>query len=266
MTWVKRLASRAPAVFGLLVTLFFTGALIISTVLANRWPLETTGWYLAGTTGRVISIAILLVLLLRFAWLRSASIIHAGKWQTWLVVLFSLVYAAAVSTYSMTGHLDLAFTRQLLPPAVTVFIVTHALLEEVTFRGLVLGAFAEVWGTTTGGLVRSVLVSSLLFAAMHLINLLGDNPVPVVLWQSVGAFFLGIWLSALLLSGSGMTALALLHAAMNLVAYLNLSVNPAAATTQTAWMVQSLLMLPLAIAGLYLLRGRRQWSAAPLPV
>jgi membrane protease YdiL (CAAX protease family) len=266
MNWVKRLASRAPTGFGLLVTLFFIGALITSTVLANRWPLETPGWYLAGTAGRVISIVIVLLLLLRLARLRSGGVIHAGRWQTWLVVLFSFVYAAAVSTYSMTGRLDLAFTGQLLPPTVTLFIMTHALLEEVTFRGLILGAFAKGWGTTTTGLVRSVLISSLLFAAMHLINLLSGNPVPVVLWQSVGAFFLGIWLGALRLSGSGIPALALLHAAMNLVAYLNLSVNPAAGSAPAAWMMQSLLMMPLAITGLYLLRGRRQWSAAPLPV
>ncbi len=258
MNRIKRLSSRAPITFGLAVTLASILMVIISTVLANRWPPESQGWYFANTIGRLVSIAILLAVLSRLGWLLPAGIMRAGRWQTWLIILLLLAYLILASTYAMAGSLDFRFFDEVLPAPVALFLLTHALFEEIVFRGLVMVAFIAAWGSTTRGLIKSVLLSSLIFAGMHLVNVLGGNPLPIVLLQSVGAFFLGILFSALVLSGKAVYPAAFLHGLGNIGGYLILTANPSAGTTPSAWLLQSVLMFPLAIFGVYILGGVRQ--------
>ena len=264
MNRIKQLASSSPITSGIAVTLAFIVMLILSAVLANRWPPESQSWYIANTVGRLILMVILLAVLFRLGWLRPAGLTRPGQWQAWLIMLLALVYVMGVSTYAMTGRLDLSFSEQALPGAAALFILVHALFEEVVFRGLILVALVNVWGGTTRGLVKSIVVSSLFFAGMHVINVIGGNPLPVVLLQSVGAFFLGILFGGLVLSGRSIYPAVLLHGIANLIGNLNLGVNPAAGSSPSAWMVQSALIIPLAVLGLYILRSSRQGSVVPV--
>jgi membrane protease YdiL (CAAX protease family) len=138
-------------------------------------------------------------------------------------------------------------------------------LEEIAIRGLVMVALVAAWGHTTRGLIKSVLLSSLIFAAMHLVNVLGGNPLPIVLLQGAGAFFLGVLLCALLLSGRSIYPVVFLHGLLNIGSFLLLSASPSAATTPSAWLLQSALSLPFAIFGLFLLRGVLTRPLAPNP-
>jgi membrane protease YdiL (CAAX protease family) len=263
MNRTKRLATESPLIFGLAVTLTFILMVIITSVIAKRWPAESPRWYFASTIGRVVSIALLLAVLARLEWLRPAGLTRPGRWPTWLIVLPLLAYSMAVSTYAMTGGFNFRFSAPALPGVAALFLMTHALFEEVVFRGLVMVAFVKVWGGTTRGLTRSVLVSSLIFAAMHLVNVLGGNPLPVVLLQSAGALFQGILYGALLLRGRSIYPVAILHGLANVAAYVMLTANPSAGTTPSAWLLQSVLMLPLAIIGTYILRDMPQRAIVP---
>lgn len=255
MNRIKRLATQSPLTFGLAVTLAFILTVIITSVLANRWPAESPGWFFAGTIGRVVSIALALVVLARLGWLHPAGLTRPGRWPIWLIVLPLLAYFITVLTVAMTGGSNFRFLAQGLPGVAALFLMTHAFFEEVVFRGLVMIAFVNVWGRRTGGLTRSVLVSALIFAGMHLIGALGGNPLLVVLLQSVGALFQGMLYGALLLSGGAIYPVVILHGLANVAAYVTLAANPSAATAPSAWLLQSTLMFPLAILGVYILRG-----------
>jgi membrane protease YdiL (CAAX protease family) len=255
MNRIKRLATESPIIFGLGVTFISIILVIISSVLGAVWPGEPYGQYIGGTIGRLASIAILLAALARLGWLRQAGVTRPGRGPTWLISLLLLAYVIAVSTYAMRGNFDFSFSDPALLSLVTLFLLTHAFLEEVVFRGLVMVAFVRVWGSTTPGLVKSVLVSSLVFAGMHIVNVLSGNPLPIVLLQSVGAFFLGILFAALVLSGKSIYPATFLHGLANLAGYLLLSANPSAGTAPSAWLLQSTLLFPLAILGVYILRG-----------
>lgn len=162
-----------------------------------------------------------------------------------------------------TGNLNFGITDPALISFVALFLLTHAFLEEVAFRGLIMVAFVNRWGSTTGGLVKSVLVSSLFFASYHLANILGGNPLPVVLLQMVGAFFLGILFGALMLSGKSIYPVAFLHGLVNFAASLNLSANASDGTDPAAWLLQTALLVPLALLSLYILRNQLQRSVVP---
>jgi membrane protease YdiL (CAAX protease family) len=86
---------------------------------------------------------------------------------------------------------------------------------------------------------------------MHLIYLAGE-PSPVVFLRIVAASLLGVWFGALVSNGSSLYPAAFFHGVLNLSGYLNLSSNGTEGTT-FAWLLISLLMLPIAIFGIFLL-------------
>lgn len=263
MNRIKQWTSNSPVTFSLAITLIFIAMLVIIAMVASRWLPESSGWFLTSAIGRLASVLVLMALLYGLGWMQSTGLTQPGRWPAWLAAVLLLSYMTAASTYAFSGRLDLSFLGQPLPGVTALFILAHALLEEVTFRGLVLIALVRVWGGTERGLVKSVIVSSLLFAGMHVINVAGGNPLPVVLLQSVGAVFLGILFCGLVLSGGSLHPIVLLHGVANLAGYLILSAHPSAGGDPSGWLLQSLLMIPLALIGLAILRAMPRRSRIP---
>ena len=260
MNRMKRLLTESPLGLGLAITVGFLGFLILSAVAANHWPAGTQSWYLGSTAGRILAIAVVVALLARRGWLRPSGLTRPGSRPVWLLMLALAVLAMAASTYALSGAVNFRFYGS-LPAHVALFLLVHVLLEEVIFRGLLLLVFIRGWRDSPRGLSRGLLVASLLFAAMHLANVLGGNPLPVVLLQSAGAFFLGVLLGALVLAGGSLYPAVFLHGMANLTAFHSLAANPLAASTPRLWLLQSALMVPLAVIGLTILRARPRPAA-----
>jgi len=256
----KQFATAHPLAFGFVIAVVYILMLFVSAMLGTLWPGEETYGQVGGILGRVASIAALIALLFRLGWLCPAGFTRLGRWQTWLLILLPLVYSIAASAYAMTGNLDFRSSGAALSGRVTLFILIAAFLEEVAFRGLILHAFVRVWGSTNRGLIKSVLISSLLFGALHILDFIGGRPLPGVLLQSVEALFLGVWLATLVLGGKSIYPAALFHAVFNLAAYL---LSNGSEPAPSFWLLLSILMLPLALYGIYLLRGVSRQSVVP---
>jgi membrane protease YdiL (CAAX protease family) len=248
--------------FAFIITFVFILMVLISSVAVSAvWPGDTSEWYVGSTLGRLVSIFILLMLLFRLSWLGPAGFTRPGRWSVWLVLLLPLAYSIAVSTYAMTGNFDFSYSDPALAGFAALFLMAHAFLEEVAFRGLILYGFVRRWGSTNRGLIQSVLVSSLFFGAYHILYLAGE-PLPVVLLRIVFSFLLGILLGTLVLIGKSIYPAAFFHGILNLAAYLNLTGN-AIEGTPSSWLWMSLLILPLAGFGIYLLRDVRYRRVLP---
>ena len=78
----------------------------------------------------------------------------------------------------------------------------------------------------------------------------------------VFSFLLGILLGTLVLSGKSIYPAAFFHGVLNLAAYLNLT-NNGIEGTPSSWLWMSLLVLPLAGFGIYLLRDVRYRRVLP---
>ena len=256
MNRIERFASEHPVTFGFIATVVFILMLVLAAVLGNLWPGEETYGQPGGILGRLISIIILLAALSRLGWLRAAGFLSLGRWSTWLINLLLMVYIIAASTYAMTGSLDLSIVDSALTFPVTLFILVAAFLEEVVFRGLILHGFVRAWGKNNRGLITSVVVSSLLFCSIHLLDFLSGRPITIVLLQSLQAFFLGVFLSALVLSGKSIYPAAIFHVILNLAAYQSFA-SRGLEPGPGSWLLLSLFMLPLAVFALYFLTWRR---------
>jgi len=187
------LSTKHPLAFGFLITIVFILLVLASSILVGRASAaETSGWYIGSTIGRLVSIFILLIVLSRLGWLHSAGFTSLGQPRTWLMLIIPLAYSIAVSAYAMTGNLDFSSSDPLFTSIVILFLMTHALLEEIAFRGLIMHSFIRAWGSTNRGVLRSVLVSSLFFGGMHVIYPAGE-PLQIVLFRIIAAFLLGIF-------------------------------------------------------------------------
>lgn len=161
----------------------------------------------------------------------------------------------------MSGSLNFNQSDTSLSGYVILFILSAAILEEVTFRGLILNGMMRTWGSTSRGPIRSVLVSSLLFCSIHLLDFLSGRPPIIVLLQSLQAFFLGIFLAVLVLKSKSIYPAVIFHATINLAGYLSFAsqgIEPA----PSAWLLMSLVLLPLAVLGVYLLLNHPERTIA----
>lgn len=254
MNKMQYFANKHALTFAIAVAFVFILLVIISFVVVNaRWSADTPGWYMGSTIGRLISIFILLAMLSRLGWIDTAGFTSLGGRDTWLISLIMLAYAIGVSAYAMTGNFNFGFTNLALIGAACLFMMVHAFLEEVTFRGLILHSFERAWSSEKRDPMRSVLISSIFFGIYHFIYILGEA-LPIVLFRMASAFLLGIVFGALVLRGKSIYPAAVFHGVLNLAGYLNLT-NNTAQGKPSSWLLMSLAMIPLAGLGLYMLRS-----------
>jgi membrane protease YdiL (CAAX protease family) len=203
----------------------------------------------------------------------AALLPHASEWAARLVVLVALA-AAVTAVLAATGgwqtagfRTRIARPRLLIVPGLValaplvsgvqlpgagllaVFVVGYALtgfFEEALFRGLILGVLrpAGVW--------PAVWISSALFAAAHLPNMVFGQPPAITMAQAVGTFCFGVGYAALRLRTGSVWPLMVLHFLTDL--FLRIDALPAWAHW-TAMVGGDTLLL---VYGLLLLRRARQ--------
>ena len=252
MKSIEKLATEHPVTFGFATIFVFILMLIVSAILGNIWSGEQLYGQPGGILGRAISIILLLMILSQLGWLVPSGFTSLGQKRTWLLLILPLAYSILALTYALKGEIVFEFAASNLTGLVILFILIAAFLEEVVFRGTILYSLIRIWSNTKNGYTKSVVVSSLFFCSIHLLDFLSGRPVSSVLLQTLEAFFLGVFLAALVLHGKSIYPAFFFHCILNLIAFSifgSSGVEPATG----AWLMLSILILPLAIFGVYLI-------------
>lgn len=258
MSRFKQFAINHPIAFGLIVALAF----IVLTILAYALSFPLSALLPDGALGQQVSeaitraaLALLFIFLLwRLGWLRAAGYARLPGWKTWLLLLLPIVYDVGAGVYAYTGDLSLTLPGPALTAAVLLNQLTVGLLEETAFRGLVLVAFVQHWGDTKRGLVKSVLLSALIFGALHMLHVAAGKPVLPAILQSLGAALGGIIYGAVVLYGRSIWPAVIWHALGNAAVNVKAIGDPTYAETPSMGVWYVLLSLPVVIYGLVLLR------------
>lgn len=191
---------------------------------------------------------------------RDVGLDRWPDWQGWRLTWFPLLYIGA--------GLIAAILFGLPPASVLLIILVNTLMvgfsEELMLRGVMLQAFRHV---TT--IWPAVLLTSLLFGAMHSLNVFVTGDLGAALVQSCAAFLSGLLFIALRLRTGSLWPPILLHALWDFTVFvLGSAVGRAIAPTSlpgdaatqangshlTA-LTPVLLVLPTAIYGLWLMRN-----------
>jgi membrane protease YdiL (CAAX protease family) len=207
----------------------------------------------SGLAWQILLASLLLVLVACWLQWRDLGLVRTNGWRAlrlaWLPSLYVLLFA------TMTLLLGLPAPGFVVIVAINCLFVGFS--EELMFRGVFFTALARRWR-----IWPAILVSSLLFGAIHSLNVFGTGLLFIALMQSVAAGMAGLFLIALRLRSGSLWPPILFHSVWNFAllmangaAMKHVDVNGLAAS---AGMREGLLalafQLPIALYALYLLR------------
>jgi membrane protease YdiL (CAAX protease family) len=165
-----------------------------------------------------------------------------------------MVSLAGASLYAFYGKIAFDFKSLFHLPAARSAAANSfiaSLSEEILFRGLVLYSLARAWGQTRAGLVGSILLAALLFALLHLSQVLTKQlSLTAALLLTSQTWIIAIWWGALVISGGSLWPAVLLHFVVNAVVSVQGLVVPMIDSEILAYQRLFWLSLPLGVLGL----------------
>lgn len=191
----------------------------------------------------------LLVIVVLFRWGRELGLAQGPQPGTLKVIWPWILYLALFAASALNGGLP--------PASVTLFILANTLLvgwsEEVMFRGVWLRGLFRSYGIWV-----AILGSSVLFGAMHVLNVFLTGDLRGAVLQAVAAFLSGVFLAAVRLRTGSLWTGIILHglwdAGTFLLAAGTMTAATAAAPTALGDYGSIVMSLPLFVLGLFFLR------------
>jgi len=255
---MKRFAGNRPVWFGIVITLLLIVIQVLAGVVAYGVEDPVTRTILV-TVVRGLGAALWLVLLYRLGWMGASGLSRLGDWRLWGLVLVLMVYDVGAHMWAFFGDFRLPIGDPAFAAATALNnIIDGGLTQELVFRGLVLCALVQAWGRSRSALIKSALVSSLVFGLAHAINLVtvlvtGDQAAAMVGMQMVSTLLAGIYYAALVFHGGTLWPVAVIHAALNATINVRAIATPGFEETMSAWVTIVLSQIPMVILGVYLL-------------
>lgn len=255
---------RRPLAFSVvfcipLAVLFLTIASVFGEILRHRFSL---GYYVGLSAGLVLGALCFLYLLRRFDWVQVSGVCRPPS-KIWLVIVPPLLYIVTANFYVSSRTFDLDFSEPTRSALVSLRMMSTGLFEEVVFRGAILTAMILAWGTGRIGLLKSVVISSFLFGALHLLNLTTSSVPAKVFANSIYTCFTGVLFGGVVIRCKSIWPAVLLHGSANALLSLNRM-----GETPPNWTIpyaaeRIAVHIPLALYGLYLIRERATDGSDP---
>ena len=105
------------------------------------------------------------------------------------------------------------------------------IVEEITFRSLILANFMRITGDYRG-MLTSVVFSSLVFGSAHFTNLAAGADLVVTIMQFFAAFLMGLFFSGIYLTCGSIVPCMVFHFLHDVLAMLFLGINASGAVTE----------------------------------
>lgn len=252
MDRIKAFSLRHPFWFGIALFLGYAMTTTLIYPVHFLFPDTTMGVLYGDTLSRLILSGLLLAVIWRFGWLETAGLGNIRLGWGWLVVAAALFYKSSAELYAFTGSLGAVLPTSSHQLTQWLYYFFGALNEEFVARCLVLVAMLVAWGATRNGILKSVLLSSLLFGGAHLFNIINTPWVPV-LYQTALALIPGILYASFYLATRSMWPAILLHWITNALVNTKIATLTGYAETPTVWTLWGIALVPLLIFSVYLL-------------
>jgi membrane protease YdiL (CAAX protease family) len=264
---IGRFATRHPVWFALAASVTWTALLLVLMGLASGALRRPYGDGVSSAIARLATTAMVVALVWRLGWLRASGIGRLGGWPVWLLALGGLAYGVSAGLHSFYGRVALDPSILIRTPAARTTILAvfvGALGEEVLFRGLVLHSFLRAWARNRTGVVASVVLTALLFAALHATQVLSnDLSRSAALLLVLQTLVVSVWWGALVVVGRSIWPAVVLHFASNAVVAVQGLVTSVAGPGLLAYQRNLWLSIPLGLVGIGLL-ARVVHRPAPL--
>lgn len=251
MNKFKVFALRRPFLFGIVLIFLYVILIYLTYPINFLFPENEVGQLYSNAAIKLTISLIFLAILWRFGWVKTSGLTRFGNVKVWLVIPILLVYHLLVNLHFMTGDLSIVFPNSPLAIANLVYYFPAGLMEEIMFRGLVLLAMVFAWGPTKKGLTKAVLLSSLLFGLIHLLNIV-ELPIEVVFLEVLVAAMLGFLWAAILMASRSMWPAIILHWLTNAAVNVKLLGINNFQETFSMHLGRTIFFIPLVVYGAYL--------------
>ena len=203
----SKIRKTIAAVFFFLLFMFAQGAIVVTACIDRYWAL----WARAGIIWGLVLIT-LCFFMVRF---KSVSILGFRKTQPGSEkrVLFYVPLLLISLLYFVTGF---NFGEgPYYAHATLLFTLAIGMAEEIYFRGIICG----IWRET--GESKAMLISAILFALCHAMNLTGGADLTVTILQICFTFIYGMVFAILYMISKSLVPCVFLHAFHDLCCYLS---------------------------------------------
>jgi len=250
----EEFATRHPYLFILIIYPLIPYVLILmQMVVARLLGFTALGLGSFQDSTKVLAVLLYLLILWRFGWLRPAGFRSLGRWQAWMMMIAASVFELALTIFVINGHFAWGNLTNLADPPAYLLV---GLFEEIAFRGLILYAFLRSWDDERFGVLKSVLVSSVIFGLGHLATVMTGNTLPGAVSQAASTTISGILYAALVLYGRSIWPAVIGHFLVDAIGYGNLMYVPDYTQANLSILM---IQVPFLLLGLYLIsRSPRQ--------
>jgi membrane protease YdiL (CAAX protease family) len=190
----------------------------------------------------------LLVVVLLFRWVRELGLAQGPQRGTLRVIWPWLMFLALFAASALNSGLP--------PASVTLFILANTMLvgwsEEVMFRGVWMRGLHRSFG-----IWAAILGSSLIFGAIHVLNVFLTGDLKGAVIQAAAAFLSGVFLAAIRLRTQSLWTGIVLHWLWDAGTFLvaaGATATAAAAPTAMGDYGSIVMSIPLFLLGLFFLR------------
>jgi membrane protease YdiL (CAAX protease family) len=251
MNKFKNYAVRRPFLFGFTLIFLYVIFGYLTYPINFLFPESEIGQLYSSAVIKLTISLIFLAILWVFGWIRASGLTRFGNIKVWPVIVIILVYHMLVNLRFMTGDFAIVFPDSPLKIANLIYYFPASLMEELMFRGLTLLAMVFAWGGTKKGLVKAVLLSSLLFGLIHLFNVV-ELSIEVVFLEVFVAAMLGFLWAAIVLDTRSLWIAVILHWLTNAAVNLKLVGINNFRETFTMHIWRAVFFIPLVVYGAYL--------------
>ncbi|SEK31523.1 hypothetical protein SAMN04487910_0231 [Aquimarina amphilecti] len=194
--------------------------------------------------GSNLLLIIVSILLILKNGLSKIAGIKETKLKRWYLLLFPLVYLVLLNLLLIDE-----INTVLLAPNVLVFAIyalSIGFAEELSLRGFLQSYLIKHLGSTKKNIILSVLISSLFFGLLHIINF--DNGFYGELSQIIYATFIGVMFGTLLVVTKRIYPLIIIHAIIDFVGDFETIGLPVKKTVSESGSLENAILITLLIS------------------
>lgn len=241
-----------PILFGFAIILMY---ILISAILLPINNLISGNQILdlyASAFSNLVVILVFILLIWKLKWLEFSGLTSFGNKKGWLITLGMLVYLIPLEIYAFTGGLGIQLPNAELSTAIVIRFFTGSVVEEIMFRSLVLVAMIIAWGASKKGVYQSIVLSSVLFGLMHMLNIT-SNPLKITLFQSFVVMLPAILYATMVVISKSIWPSIVIHCLTNVSVNIIIINQINYVETTRMWIIFALGLIPLVIMSFYLI-------------
>lgn len=262
MIWIKTFSQKNIYLFSLIVAFMATLLLWLCSFFMLKSS-DTTDYGIVRIIVQLIPSLFVFIIIFALNLFDKVGFRKKGFVKGFALGWFGLIAVSVTFVMSYAGISKDIMTAptiwNLVGFTITMFLV--GVFEEILCRGLILNNMLLHWGSNKKGIIKAVLLSSVIFGISHIVNLISSPSLIITTFsQIIYASFVGVFFAGIYLRCRNIWSVIVLHALVDWIALVLTIFLISTPGTDVVDMplIQGLsyviLCLPLLIIGVLLLR------------